>query len=73
MHLLLLNIQYICEVVLLLSSQISYHVKVIKNSVFSYFLQVVNGWHDLTNVEFHCWPFGANDDDPKSFPVCVGE
>ena len=30
-------------------------------------------WHDLSNAEFHCWPFGADDENPESFPVCVGK
>ncbi|XP_067931883.1 atrial natriuretic peptide receptor 1-like [Watersipora subatra] len=36
------------------------------------FVQASYAWHDLSNVQFHCWPFGANDDNPTSFAVCTG-
>ncbi|KAF6037939.1 hypothetical protein EB796_003741 [Bugula neritina] len=34
--------------------------------------QVAFAWHDLTNEEYHCWPFGASDSQPAAFSTCHG-
>ncbi|XP_041357474.1 atrial natriuretic peptide receptor 1-like [Gigantopelta aegis] len=36
------------------------------------FQRKVGGWHDLTNVDYHCWPLSANGANPTPFTSCPG-
>ena len=39
-------------------------------TILDSFLQVVVGaWHDMTNVNYHCWPLEADAENSKAYQV----